>query len=170
MVEEIKKLCDYCKNPIDSKYVWHLKLTYGCQGGFGAKELCINCAVNSYKMSIDKVRFFQELVDFRKGEKVSRSIWDTTIWSKKQVGAFATILKNKGIPIKDYGIPIYKIEIKGSWGQYREVSLHQLLGRDVVVDDSQSAVDSGVYDELEKNHDKFLRMIGVDVSKKQGEK
>lgn len=172
-MDELVKACDFCGKNIGSRFLWHLKLTYGNWGGFGAREICVDCAVEHFKMSREKVLFFQELCDFRRENGVNRGYYTDgdKPWSKKMVGLFATRLKNKGIPVLDYGVPLYRINVKGgSWNEYKDVFLHDLLGKkEGLVDKGQekiqAEVDEEIYGELEKNHDAFLSLIGVDVKK-----
>lgn len=155
-----QRFCDKCKSKISSRFCWHITSLYGNNGGVEGLDLCRDCIVKIFSVSINKVRFIEQVTEFRKDRKKNR--YSSEAWSMEEVGIFASKCKMLGIPFADYGVPLYCVS-KG--GSYKYVYLHQLLGKSKVQADPdvvQEKIDSKVWDDLEKNHDKFLKLMGID--------
>lgn len=155
-----QRFCDKCNSRIESRFLWHITSLYGNNGGVVGLDLCRDCVCKIFDVSINKVKFIEQVTEFRKERRKNR--YSGEAWSKTEVGIFASRCKKLGIPLADYGEPLYCVS-KG--GSYKYVHLHQLLGKGKIQADPdvvQEKIDSKVWDELEKNHDKFLKAMGID--------
>jgi hypothetical protein len=151
--------CQLCDAKISTRYNWYFGTRYGQASELSGITVCNKCVAKTFKVSFNKIRFIEELYDYRKELSKSKYASRYEIWTKEEVGVFATRLKKKKIPLAEYDVPLY-------YHNGHNVYLTVLLGKreiEVDVDEDREEIDGEILKDLEKNHDKFLRSVGIET-------
>ena len=102
MIEE--ETCEKCGEEYTDRFKWNIAVTYGANSGLFKRRWCAYCISKFFNIPIERIRYFREVVEFKKGEQCPR--WNP--WTPAQINLFCERLKRKKIEIRDYGISIYE--------------------------------------------------------------